>query len=506
MTNWESTLAALRRNDASVTSVDIDADWKRVYGWSTPDRYALSLGNALLNNTSVTSLNLDMSQLWRLETPNATDDWALLLNYVATSSVLQTVCMESTSSPESDDHVQKTVMFSERLLLAVGSNANICALKLDGFIQYEPSDMLALLNQKTTLQELALDISRHVLSDESRLNVVDALANNTRITDLTLFLGFDPDDVELRVCDHALHALCQNTTLQKLSLDFYGHVAENYSVSGLAWSSLLQSKVPLLSLRLRSISFNGDEMEHLLRGLFGRVPAIDLELDDCFFSNDAIDSLMRIEPDIQKGRVSKLTVTEPRCGPRHNPAWNKLVAALYPLSGVSRSVHFTVGQFPELTCALLGQLTIKSPTQMMSFTLQHMSPVEIEALVAFVKSAIHLKELSVNFSHRHGNLFLGLSNLRTMVEDALRENGSVVNVCQGLTNKYCERNTNLCLLLKRRPMPLDELSLVPSLFRAAQAANKMRAHFIFTGLLGCDHLDNVRRRGHLRVHPVSDLE
>jgi hypothetical protein len=209
--------------------------------------------------------------------------------------------------------------------------------------------------------------------------------------------------------------------------------------------------------------------------------------------------LVRIVPDIHKVLVSRLSVTSPRCGPFYNPEWNKLVAALYQLSGVSRFAHLAAGDL-ELSHALLGQLTVESPKQMMSFTLLYLPgrPAEIGMLATFVRSAVHLEKLTVDVSSH-------AVNVRAMLEEALRENGSLIHACKGLTdNVYHRRNANLRLLLAQRPMPLADVSLLPSRLQAAKAAKKMAANFIFAGLLGCDHLDNVHDRGQLRMRPVSD--
>jgi hypothetical protein len=470
-TKWELLLEALQRNDDSVTSV-------YVAGKSIPGRYVRSLGSALLHNTTVNTLPLDVNKLndENSNEPITTDEWASFFHYIATSAALHTVCL-APSDYTADMNMRDPIifMFTERLLHAVGSNTNVRALSFWPFVVYEMLPMVALLNQTTTLQELSLDISAHVLSDESRLSVVDALANNTQVTDLTLHLGNGSDNVEL--CVLVLHALRQNSTLQKLALDVYGRVGEYYSVPGLAWSSLLHSKVPLRSLVLSSISFEGDAMEHMLNGLISRDTAIDLELDRCFFGNDAIDSLIRIARDNHKRLISKLTVKEPRCHPLHSE-WSKLFAALCPLSRVFPFVQLAIGPRPEFIAALRAM----NPSRRVSPCLRH---AEIDALVTFVKGAVNLKKLSIHFFDQRG---------RTMLENALRENGSVENVSGGLTNKYCERNVNLRLLLNQRPMPLTGLSLVPSLFHAAKPAKKMAANMILTGLLSCDHLD-ARHQG-----------
>jgi hypothetical protein len=104
-----------------------------------------------------------------------------------------------------------------------------------------------------------------------------------------------------------------------------------------------------------------------------------------------------------------------------------------------------------------------------------------EALVTFLKSAIHLKKLSVILDRME-------EYERAMLINGLRENGSLVKVGRGLPRLYCRRNKQLRLLLGERPLPSAKLSLVPSLLHAAKAAKKMAPNTIFMGLLGCDRL------------------
>jgi hypothetical protein len=141
---------------------------------------------------------------------------------------------------------------------------------------------------------------------------------------------------------------------------------------------------------------------------------------------------------------------------------------------------------------------VKSTVQLESLVLlDRLGQVETEALITFVESAIHLKKLSIDVSEQD-------ENFPAALEEALRENGSLVNVCGGLMRTYSERNANLRLLLQQEPMPSADLSLVPSLFQAAKAAKKMAANIIYTiVLMDFDHLDDPRQ-GQLRMRPALD--
>jgi hypothetical protein len=480
-TEWELLLAALQRNDASVTEVNMPEMEEQD---SIPRRYGHSLGSALLHNTSVHTLSLDVSRL--LSEEETVDDWATLLHYVATSAVLQTVVLRNMNAHLNTptNHVALSVSNSKRLLRDVGRNNNICSLAF--FRVYnDPEILVDFINQTTSLVGLALAFP---LSDESSFNVVEALADNAYITHL--WLDFvDVDDMFPNV----LQVLHQNLKLQSLALSFDRYAAP----PGHVWSSLLESGMRLLSLSLHHVSFDGDAMTQLMDGLIGRDTVIDLGLHRCFFSDGAVDALTVLLPIVGKWIFLRLTIDKPRYR-RDNPQLYGLAEALYSL----QLFHLAISLDQEETCALLGKLTIKSPRHMTSIELKvPLRPAEIEALATFVKSAVHLKKLSIVFSEQS-------ETFRMILEEALRENGSLRHACEGLTDVYHRRNANLRWLLKRRPMPLEleNLSLMPSLFQAAKAAKKMAANFIFAGLLGCDHLDNVHHRGQLRMRPVSDLE
>jgi hypothetical protein len=417
------------------------------------------------------------------------DDWAPLLRYVETSLALQTLCLDG------DFHDPIELSFMELLLGAVGRNTNVRTLNLGHSVGYGPLPMAAFLNETTSLQALELDVSGNVLSDDSRLIVVEALANNAQVTDLTLHLGEDNDDDgedndddrdDVEVSIRILHALQRNAALEKLKLIFdYFNLA---LVPGNAWLSLLQSDIPLRCLELCSVKFDGNAVEHLLNGLRslrsrGRV--IDLDMHNCFYENSVVDTLVNLVPSVCEGLpvISTLKLTDPRY--HQNPLyhqvadWNKVVSVC---SGFSPFKHLAISlNNAGETCGVLGQLAVKWPAQMESLAiLNPLGLAETEALVTVVKSAVLLKKLSVN-------LYRVDNNLRLKLEDALRVNGSVVDGCEGLSH-YCLRNVNLRKLLAQRPMPSTDLYLVPMLFRASTVAKKMTPNMLLMGLLGCDTL------------------
>jgi hypothetical protein len=486
LTEWEQMLAALQRNDASVTTVDIlemavDRDL-------VPQRCGHALGSALLHNTSVTSLTLDVSMLREEDeddeededqdpdssaSPIMIEDYELLINYVATSAALHQVCVDSSQSwPYVKDPF--SVTFAAHLVRAVGSNSNIRVLRFGFSALYEPLSMVSLLNETTSLETLELEVSGHVLPYESRLMVAQALAINTQITHLNLKFGDDDGDGAVEI-PPVLQVLHQNVTLRNLALQFDGRVV----VPGDVWSSLLQSGIPLCVLDLCQARFNRDNMEHLLHGLINKSNAIGLKLHSCHFDHGSLDALVEFLPPIIKPLVSRLTIQNPHFGPDY-PKWNLLTGTLYTFS----PFHLGVLLDGDDTCALLRTLTSKSPRHMTSLALlRRLSTAETGALVTFVKSAVHLEKLSIVSDQSE--------TFHTMLGEALRENGSLLHACEGLTDVYHRRNSNLRLLLVQRPMTLADLSLLPSLFQAAKAVKKMAANIIYT--LTCSELFESRK-------------
>jgi hypothetical protein len=438
---WESLLAALQRNDESVNSVDaVDSLFLLN---CLPSGYGRSLGNALAFNTSVTSLTLSVYILVKENADTIeTDDFASLVNYVATSPVLHTVVCETylSTSPESI-----CLIFADHLLRAVGSNIHIRSLRFDRGMVYEPQHMTGFLNQTTSLKELELSISGDFLSDQQlQLAVVGALTNNAHITHLTLHFGFDDDAAAYT---RVLEVLRQNVTLQKLDLTFgYPDVV----VPGHVWSLLLGSGIPLRGLGLTSAKFDLDSTQQLLNGLISRGTVLDLKLDMCSFDNRALDQLADFLP-------------------------------------VSPLRHLAIRLLSRPACVLLRQLAMTLPTRMESLDLLYLDGEIVVPLVTFLKSAVHLKELLVDSSWLE-------ANERATLENGLRGNGSLVAVGEGLRDVYCRRNTSLRLLLGQNPLPPADVLLVPKLFRAAMAAEKMAPTMIFMGLLGCDRLATGWRR------------
>jgi hypothetical protein len=337
--------------------------------------------------------------------------------------------------------------------------------------------MVEFLGQTTSLQEIHLGVSRRFLSDESRLIVLEALARNIHISDLVL--GFDMDD-GIEMFADSVQMLHQSTTLQLLHLRFWGDIP---LVPGHVWTSLLKSGIPpRCCLSLFCMPFDRKAMKGLVKGLIERDAAIDLRLDACDFYNGAAGELLRSIPNMRKHMVSTLTITqmdnyENNDFPRMNDLLKDLVAKIYPVSPFQ---HLVIDMYGDFTLFLLRQLKIKAPPYMESLALECHHVIhgaqEMKALAAFVKSAVHLKKLSLDLSSQR-------AKGRAALKEALPINGSIVDVGEGLTRKYCNRNANLRLLLQE-PIAAANLSLVPSLFQAAKAAKKMAATMILAGLLG----------------------
>jgi hypothetical protein len=464
-TAWELTLAALQRNDSSVTKVYV-----HYYDDSIPHPNGQPLGVNLMLSSTVTDLVLEVPRQDLDGEPMTADDWALLLHYVATSAALCTVWLEhfDRNSPTATG----ISIFAEQIMRAARRNNSVRALKLCYHVAYDHSQMVEFLEQTTSLKEIQLDVSRRVLSDESRLIILEALAHNTQISDLILEFDDNEND-DLDMFAHSLQMLHPSTMLQELHLTFWGNAL---LVPGDVWSSFLRDAKHLRCLSLFCMPFDRDAMKGLVKGLIDRDTAISLELDACWFFNGAIDELLCSIPTMRKHLVSTLTIRQlqdyDENYPRLYELFNDLIAKIYPLSPFQ---HLVLDLSCSFTLAVLGHLTIKAPPHMESLALvgYRIQAATTEALAAFVKSAIHLTKLSVQFSGR-------AQRLRTMLQEALRENGSIVDVGEGLPRTYCDRNANLRLLLQEQP----NLSLVPSLFQAAKAAKKMAANMILAGLLG----------------------
>jgi hypothetical protein len=482
-TEWERTLGALQRDD-TFTTVNFHCDDRRA-----PHQNNRSSGINLELSSSVITMTLQVPRpSLGSTTPITTEEYARLLDtHVATSAALRTIRL---LAPEWNTLIPTGIsVLAEQMMRAARRNHNVCALELSYGVSYDPLQMVEFLDQTTSLQQLQLDVSRRILSDESRLIVMQALARNTQITNL--FLKFNADD-GVQIVSQSLQTLHQNTALQKLCVALWG---TTLTIPGHVWTLLLRSGIPLRSLALWDISFDRDAAKGLMDGLIARKTDIDLELNACFFDHEAIDEVILSIPTMRKNMVSTLTIRH-QCYRRNCPRMNNMIEKIYPLSPFK---HLAIDLSGDFTRALLSQLTIKSPPLMESLTLlgTDCEHADMEALAIFIKSAIHLKTLSVELSEQN-------KNFRTTLEKALRENGSVETVSMGLTRTYCDRNANLRLLLQQQPMPPANLSLVPSLFQAAKSAKNMVANIIFTTVSkGFVHLDN-QQQGQLRMRSALD--
>jgi hypothetical protein len=421
LTAWELTLAALQRDDSSVTEVNV-----HYYDDSIPHPNGQPLGVNLMLSSTVTELVLEVPRQYLEGEPITTDEFALLLHYVATSAALRTVLLQQPCFTAST--VTSISIFVEQIMRAARRNNNIRALKLCDYVAYDPLQMVEFLGQTTSLQEIMLYVSRSVLSDESRLNVLEALARSAQIS--YLILGFEKKD-GLEMFADSLQLLHKSTTLQKLHLSFLEEIP---LVPGYVWSSFLQDAIALHCLSLFCMPFDRDAMKGLVEGLISRnAAAIDLELDACDFDNGAIDELFCSIPTMDKHIFSTLKITQmghyDDDDTRMNALLKGLVAKVYPVSPFQHLVLDLDGE--DFTLALLRRLA-KAPPQMESLALvgnYGIPPAVTKAVAAIVKSAVCLKKLSVESACRSPKFCVAL-------EEALRVNGSIVDVCERLTRKY----------------------------------------------------------------------
>jgi hypothetical protein len=297
---WELLLAALQRNDASVTSVDVD---RLEY---LPSRYGRSLGSALRLNTMVTSLTLNVVMLPPKNSDNVpfdTNEWASLLRFIATSPALATVRLRHCADYSFRGDMQAVISmdFVESTLHAVGRNANIRALRFEHGGHYDRRLMVSLVSQSTSLQELELA----VFGSHGSVVVAEALVNNDQISDLTLHVHSSISYYDIAERTRFWEVLCQNVSLQRLDLNFNvdDWVPEHM------WSSLFENCIHLRRLGLTAVHFDDEKMNPLLTSLISRRDsALDLKLVSCSFQHGALDELAGLLPTIRKRLVSKLTV------------------------------------------------------------------------------------------------------------------------------------------------------------------------------------------------------
>jgi hypothetical protein len=430
--DWEGLLRELRGNRSTqATTIDVSA--LAPYGYGSP------LGEALLGQTKVSTLCLELANLFHpLDTA---DGLAPLFTFLSTSTSLRVVRLDM--SQHSD-----VVNFFEPMLSAICDNPNICDLTLHHNMIVHCESMVHLLKTTNSLQCLSL---------------------------------------KLYDCDRVLSGLRSHAVLHTLSISFDKDCKVRCSSLG----QLLQGLSALRHLTLADVAFDGETMAQLLLGLsnFGD-SVICLYMHFCSFDKNAMEKFATFMPTVDNGHVTTtpihtLSLNYPKSSDDHN--FGEAVAAMCTRISPLRFLKIGFGHRREQLGIFLGCLIKNSPTQMQNFALYRgLDEAETSLLSCFIQSEVHLKELSICKTN---------GELQEKFAQSLRHNGSIRHASlydTELSQLYGKRNHMIPSLLGKDVSRMANLPLFPILFAVSRAARSLAPNNLLIGLLTSRHFIGPR--------------
>jgi hypothetical protein len=264
-------------------------------------------------------------------------------------------------------------------------------------------------------------------------------------------------------------------------------------------STLLSSALVLQTLVLEKMTFDGQHAKQLFAALSSNKSVTKLCLRKCDFpEHAAADIFDLVQPMVRRG-ASNLRALQ---------LMRETLGGVSSLHSVELEGNRSVAGFIYMMAEYdsIGSIGVKSLT----LNMEKPSASDLEALRLYLSRTSALRDLRLGWSRR--------GTISRQLSLAFRANGSLVQVLMERSpvvharmmelESYCSRNANLPLILagyrdggscaERESEPL---SLVPSLFVAAQQATRIAASTMLTGLLALSdsvadgRADALRMRG-----------
>jgi hypothetical protein len=430
--DWETLLCELQRNSKYAKTIKVST--------VAPYGYGTSLGEALLGQTKLSSLSLELSNLFH---PSDTlDELAPLFSVLATSVSLDTVTVECERECEFEQ-------FVEPLFCALCTNPNIVDL--------------------TVCHEII-----------KRCGPAHLLKNARTLVTLHL----DMHDNEDHICDRVLNVLRFHATLNWLSISFH----KDGKVHCGSLQFLLPGLTTLRDLSLEYVVFNEETMSGLLQGLSTYDHAsICLSLVSCSFDKRAMEKFVAFMPTFEgiaasTNPIGSLELITP-CG-MEEAGFLESVAAMCTRISPLQDLTVDFRDCEDKLSGFLKQLIKNSPTQLRALAVYgKVDKTATANLSSFIQSEVHLKELRVNY-------------VPEVLEDqfihSLRSNGSFWHVelnwsRSDLLKLYGKRNQLLPSLVGKYASRKANLSLFPIAFTVSQVAKSKAPNSILIGLLAGQH-------------------
>jgi hypothetical protein len=467
LSDREALYCKLRSNDPEITS--IDADYLGLE-WGPP------LGQALTNNTQVSSINMCMALL-------------LLPDEIDTSGTRLAPFLEYLRNSPSLRHVTLRTFGAQASLInlvieAIAQSRRISSLHLD-YVETAMERVPHFLQTTTSLK--TLQIGKRFMQPLRRAQVyVDAFHANQTLEELELE---DEQSVDL-----ILPRIGSHPRLRSLRLI----AAESRSrCAGL--SDFLCTTTVLEDLSLEGYEFYEEEMTRLLAALVSNHSVTRLCLCRYRLSGAAstlFSHFVRCECNRGSNKIREIHL-EPYAYDCCHMNLPMLLPSSVDVLSIMESYQYGFSPMESFFDKLMKAPSIgtcKYPSLRISFCTKS----GVDAMIRYLPTATTLRELVI-----FGD---GVSFLRTAAfRKALRENGSIISFTvepsKGtlvddtvLLNlrAYGDRNQMVQELLKpidsQSSSSLSSLTLFPSLFCVAQQAPRIAPNVILMGLLaaGCD--------------------
>jgi hypothetical protein len=256
-------IAPLLRNDPTVT---------KVHAEPFPPGYGQHLGPALVHNTVVTDLTLNLSTLCAEENT----DWngvGKLLTFVAESSSLRLVDVYDQDGE--DRELVKSI--AGQLVRAVARNAGIEKVQI--WASLPSHDFAEFLRTSRSVTDLNVFLEQLAANDEDRLVVAQAFLENQTLETFQFYTPSESETARL-----VLMHLPTHPTLRKLLLHSFDEPSFTH-VQMIA--TFLRSGTKIEELVLRNYTFDVERLEHLVAALSASRQLETLSLAFCKFDDDA---------------------------------------------------------------------------------------------------------------------------------------------------------------------------------------------------------------------------
>jgi hypothetical protein len=234
-------LSLLSANDPFITTIPVRFS-PRFDQYRLPQGYGDALGNALLGNTQVTKIDLDLSRLYPQGVSESSRKSLSILQYIATSPSLNEVVLHSARAPET-------------LLSAIAANLAIKKFACSGYNVVSPHDLICLISSTRSIVDM--DVSYQCGGYYYPADKAVDTGKELSLTKLKL-KNMDATPVIPTILTHIMHC---KSKLREFHLSPGGR--PNWSLI----SQFLHAAPTLDHLEITDAYFNADSMDHLIVGL-----------------------------------------------------------------------------------------------------------------------------------------------------------------------------------------------------------------------------------------------